>query len=250
MKKKLPGKFSMAIRSTLFIIILPLFTVFWGTLCFISCILPLKVRYPIVVCWTDFAVWLLKHICCIDYKIEGLENFKEKNLIVLSKHSSSWETFFLPHYCNMPAIILKSELRWVPFFGWGMYATDPIVIDRSKKSSSMAQIIEIGKKDLDEGRTVLMFPEGTRIPYGKFGKYKLGGARLSVATGYSVLPVAHNAARYWPKRKFLKTPGTVTIVFGPVMKPDGLTAEELMAKVQDWIESTIERIDGKKAVPL
>lgn len=243
MKHRLPGKFSMAIRSTLFAIILTLFTIPWSLLCVMSCIFPLEYSNRLVMIWTKTVIWFLKVICCINYKVEGLHNIpKDKNGIILCKHSSTWETFFVPYHFYHCAIILKRELYWVPFFGWGMLANRPIAINRSARSSAMQQIMEKGKKYLDQGRWLLIFPEGTRIPYGKVSKYKLGGARLAIETGYPVLPIAHNAGKFWPKNKFIKTPGTVTVVFGKMIDPKGYTPDALMNEVKDWIESTIERI--------
>src|SRR5262249_35098410 len=120
---------------------------------------------------------------------------------------------------------------------------DPIAIDRDNKTSAMQQIITKGKKCLDVGRWVLVFPEGTRVPTGAVGKYKLGGARLAVATGYPILPIAHNAGRYWPRRTFLKRPGSVRIVIGPLIESEGRKAEELLHAAKAWIEETMVRID-------
>jgi 1-acyl-sn-glycerol-3-phosphate acyltransferase len=243
--KKLPGKISMFIRSVLFFIIVPIFTAVWSLICVAAFPLPLRIRNEIVMVWTRSVVWLLKFICCIDYHIEGLENIpRDRNGVIMSKHQSAWETFFLPARFKQTAIILKRELYWVPFFGWGMAVTDPIGINRSDKSSAMTQIITKGKKCLDAGRWVLVFPEGTRIAPGQMGKYRSGGARLAVEAGYPILPVAHNAGRFWFRRKFIKNPGTIQVVFGPVIETKGRTAEQVIELTKDWIESTMRRIDG------
>ena len=132
----------------------------------------------------------------------------------------------------------------MPFFGWGLAAGDPISINRNDATSAMQQIITKGKKCLDSGRWVLVFPEGTRIAPGKVGKYRLGGARLAVATGYPVIPVALNAGRFWPRRKFIKLPGTVRVVIGPPIESKGRSAEEVLRLTRSWIESTMARIDS------
>jgi 1-acyl-sn-glycerol-3-phosphate acyltransferase len=108
----------------------------------------------------------------------------------------------------------------------------------------MQQIIDKGKKCLAAGRFILVFPEGTRIPYGQVGHYKLGGARLAAATGAPIIPVAHNAGRFWPRRKFIKHPGTVHMVIGPVIKSEGRAPEEILSLTKKWIESTVLRING------
>jgi 1-acyl-sn-glycerol-3-phosphate acyltransferase len=239
-----PGKISMFLRSLLFAIVVPLFTSVWSFICVMAFPLPLRIRNEVVMVWTRSVVWLLKVICRIDYHIEGWENIpRDRNGVIMSKHQSAWETFFLPANFKETAIILKRELYWVPFFGWGMAVTDPIGINRSDKASAMTQIITKGKKCLQAGRWVLVFPEGTRIAPGQVGKYRMGGARLAVDAGYPVLPVAHNAGRFWFRRKFIKHPGTITLVFGPLIETSGRSAEKVLELTKDWIETTMQRID-------
>jgi 1-acyl-sn-glycerol-3-phosphate acyltransferase len=187
--------------------------------------------------------FMLKHVCLIDYQVEGRENIpQDRNGIIMCKHQSTWETFFLPLFFDTPAALAKKELAWIPFFGWGLAVTEPIFIDRKNKKTAMQQILEKGKKCLSQGRWIMVFPEGTRIPYGEVGHYKLGGARLASSTGYPVLPIAHNAGRYWPKRKFIKKPGTVKVIIGPLIETQGRSAEEVLALTKAWIESTMAHI--------
>lgn len=231
------------IRSLIFVIFSQVFTVFYSFICMASYPFSMQCRYNVVMGWTRMMVWSIQYLCGVKYEVEGLHHIpKDRVGIVLSKHQSTWETFYLPTVFNLCAIILKRELLWVPFFGWGLGALSPISINRQARSSAMAQIISKGKKCLQKGRWILIFPEGTRIPYGEVGKYKLGGARLAVETGYPVLPVAHNAGRYWPKRKIMKYPGTIKVVFGPLIETEGLTPDEVMAKTQEWIETTIKHL--------
>jgi 1-acyl-sn-glycerol-3-phosphate acyltransferase len=124
--------------------------------------------------------------------------------------------------------------------------TNPIAINRSDGSTAMAQIIKQGKACLAAGRWILVFPEGTRIPYGKVGKYRLGGARLAVETGSFILPVAHNAGLFWPRRKFLKRPGTVQVVYGPIIETKGRTPDEVMTLTKNWIEETMTQLAAKE----
>lgn len=238
-------KLNLFIRSLIFSIYSTLAIVFFGVLVSLAVVLPLRYRHVIIRCFLRLTIFMLKIICHIDYQIEGLKHIpKHRNGIVLSKHQSTWETFFLPLIFHQPVIIVKRELFWVPFFGWGLAVSDPIAINRKNKSSAMQQIIRQGKKRLDAGRWVLVFPEGTRIPSGTVGHYKLGGARLAAATGYPVLPIAHNAGRFWPRRGFIKQPGTVRLVIGPLIESEGQTAEQIMQRAKDWIENTMLRIDS------
>jgi len=245
MLKKL-NTINLFFRSLLFSIFMISFTTVYSFFCVLSFPLPLRIRYKIIVAWTNTIVWMLKKLCHIDYKIEGLENIpKDRNGIILSKHQSAWETFFLPGIFDRSAIILKKELLWVPFWGWGLAIIEPIAINRTKKSTAMQQIITQGKKCLKAGRWILVFPEGTRIPPGQIGKYRLGGAKLAVDTGYPVIPVAHNAGRFWPRRQFTKIPGTIHLVIGPLIETKDRRAEEVMAEAKDWIEKTMLKIDVK-----
>jgi 1-acyl-sn-glycerol-3-phosphate acyltransferase len=243
MPKKLPGKISMFIRSCLFAIIFPCFTIFYSLICLASYPLPLRYSHKVVMGWSLVSIWLLKNICHIDYKVTGVENIPhDRNGIIMSKHQSAWETFYLPPLFHETAIILKRELYWVPFFGWGMLACHPIAINRSDKTSAMTQVITQGRKCLEAGRWVLVFPEGTRILPGKVGRYHMGGARLAVETGYPILPVAHNAGYFWSRRQFLKRPGTIHVVIGPLIESKGRTAEEVLELTKNWIENTVQRI--------
>lgn len=243
MQKKSVKQYStinLFLRSLIFSIYMVVSICFYSVIVIFSFLFPLRYRHILIRAYLRNNLWMLKKICLIHYKVEGLENIpKHRNGIILSKHQSTWETFYLPLKFHDPAIIVKRELLFLPFFGWAMAVSDPIAIDRKNKTSAMQQIIHKGKKCLEAGRWILMFPEGTRVSYGSVGHYKLGGARLAAATGYPVLPIAHNAGRFWARRQFIKQPGTVRVVFGPLIESKGRTPEEIMSQTKDWIESTI-----------
>jgi 1-acyl-sn-glycerol-3-phosphate acyltransferase len=238
------SKLNLFIRSLIFSISSITSIMIYSCVVAFSMLFPLRYRHILIRYFLSFYMGMLKHICHIEYQIEGLENIpKNINGVVLSKHQSTLETLLLPLIFHDPAVIVKRELLWLPFFGWGLAASDPISINRSNKSTAMQQVIQKGKECLDQGRWLLIFPEGTRTAYGKVGHYKLGGARLAVATGYPVIPVAHNAGRFWPRRKFIKQPGTVRVVIGPMIETKGLTPEEVMELSKRWIEGTMTRAD-------
>lgn len=242
--KSIFTRMNLYLRSLLFSIIMSTAVLLYSFFCVLAYPFPFRYRYAMIAEFTGFIIWVLKVTCGVNYKIHGLENIpKDRVGIVLSKHQSTWETFLLPRLFHHAAIILKRELLWVPFFGWGLRLVDPIAINRSDKSTAMEQIISKGRKCLDEGRWIIMFPEGTRIPYGKVGNYRQGGARLAVATEYPVIPVAHNAGRYWAKRGILKHPGTIQVVIGPLIETKGKKAEEVLTEVKKWIEETVKKID-------
>lgn len=138
--------------------------------------------------------------------------------------------------------VLKRELLWIPFFGWGLAVLNPIAINRKAGRHAMHQVVEQGTQRLNAGRWVVVFPEGTRVPPGTRGRYRAGGALLATESGYPVVPVAHNAGEYWAKGQFLKRPGTIRVVVGPLIQSRGRKPEEILAEAQDWIESTMARI--------
>lgn len=244
--KSVLHRINMFFRSLFFVIFLPLYTIPYSFLCVAAWVLPFRLRYKIIMAWTGIMVWMLKHVCYIDYRIEGLENIpKGRNGIVISKHQSTWETFFLPTLFHECAIILKRELLWVPFFGWGLAIIEPIAINRKKGSNAMEQIITQGRRYLQKGRWILVFPEGTRIAPGHQGKYRIGGARLATTTGYPVVPVAHNAGTYWPRRGFMKKAGTIRVVIGPLIETKDRSPEEVLADAKQWIEKTMERLEQR-----
>lgn len=233
------------LRSLLFFILSIISIFIYSFVCLFSLLLPLRVRHALVRGFLKYYVNMLAVVCGIRYQVEGLENIPQKRFgVILSKHQSAWETFFLPIIFHDPAVIAKRELLWVPFYGWGVAAVDPILINRKDKTTAMQQIIRKGKKCLEDGRWILVFPEGTRVPVGKVGKYHLGGARLAVATEAPVIPVAHNAGSFWPRRGFIKQPGTIRVVIGPVIETKGRTPEAVMESAKSWIESVMLGIGG------
>ncbi len=226
------------IRSAVFSCLMIIITIFYSFICILARPLPFRYRYHLVTIYTQVIIGLLKIICHVNYTIEGMKNIpKNRNGIIFSKHQSLWETFFLQGFFSQSAIILKRELLWIPFFGWGLATIDPISINRSAKKSAMNQLIQEGKKRLDAGRWILVFPEGTRTPPGVVGHYHVGGALLATKTGYPILPIAHNAGLCWPKRSFIKKPGMIRIVIGPLIETKDRDAREVLDEAKTWIET-------------
>lgn len=250
MHHKTLSKLSIIFRSSLFSLFMITTIVIYSFICILASMLPLHYRHAIVRSWCKMNLAALKFLCHIDYQIQGLENIpSNQSVVVLSNHQSAWETFFLPTLFHGAAIILKRELLWIPFFGWGLASLSPIAINRRDTSSAMQQVLQQGKKYLAAGRSILVFPEGTRIPAGKIGKYRLGGARLAIAAEHPIIPVAHNAGRFWPKRTFIKKPGTICIAIGPSIKVKNRTPEEVTQEVKQWIETMMNEIDAINNIP-
>lgn len=185
-----------------------------------------------------------KYLCGIRYNIIGAENIPKNNrFIIFSKHQSTWETLFLLFYFPHMSIILKKELLNIPFFGWGLRAIRPIAIDRSAGRTAIANLNHQGEKRLQEGLCILCFPEGTRTSPGEKPEYKVGGAMLASKTEAPILPIALNSGECWPKRKFLKIPGTISIIIGPCIETKGKKSSAILQETQEWIETQMSQIN-------
>jgi 1-acyl-sn-glycerol-3-phosphate acyltransferase len=234
----------LALRSVLFLLFQAVTVVPYGILCLLMAPLPLHVRYRVTTGWPRIVLWAARVICGIRWQVKGWENLPNGPAVLLSKHQSTWETFFYISY--MPkelCFVFKRELLWVPFFGWGIGLLKMIHIDRSQGRDAFESVVQQGQRKLDEGRWIIMFPEGTRIPRGRRGKYKSGGSRLAIRTAAPVIPLAVNSATCWPKRPWIKRPGLITVSIGPPIASDGLSPDQLSTEVEHWIEAEMRRID-------
>jgi 1-acyl-sn-glycerol-3-phosphate acyltransferase len=204
------------------------------------------VLYRLAVFWLSLAVHGARYITGIRYVVQGRENLPalDQPCVLLVKHQSTYETFLMP--VIMPkdlAYVFKRELLYVPFFGWAIGQLDMIHIDRKLKSQAFQKVVQQGKDLLDKGIWVIMFPEGTRIERGQSGNYKSGGTRLAIETGVPVIPIAVNSAVCWPRKAFIKRPGTVTVSIGQAIPSHGRQPDELMADVESWIENEMRVLD-------
>ncbi|MDX1481761.1 MAG: lysophospholipid acyltransferase family protein [Woeseiaceae bacterium] len=185
-----------------------------------------------------------KVLCGLDYVIEGRDNIPDQPSVILIKHSSVWEAYaqvvIFPRQCW----VLKRELFSVPFFGWGLRTLKPIAIDRGAGRTAVRQVIDQGKSRLAEGIWVTVFPEGTRVAPGTTKKYGISGAALAHEAGVPVVPVAHNAGDYWPRRSLLKRPGLIRVCIGPPLDGAAQSPKETNALVQSWIETKMTEISS------
>jgi len=198
--------------------------------------LPRLARYRVISGWSHVMIWLAKVVLRIDYRVVGAENMPRKPAVILSKHQSAWETLAFQVIFPPQVLVLKRELLWIPFFGWGLALTSPIAIDRSSGARALKRMAELGRERLAQGFWIAIFPEGTRVPPGGKGKYHPGGAWLAVHCGAIVVPVAHNAGLLWGRKAFLKRPGTVTVEIGAPIDAREHTTETLNSAVEQWIE--------------
>ena len=205
-------------------------------------LLPYRWRYFYFTRWGRFAIWWLRITCRLDFRVEGLENIPQGTAIILAKHQSAWETIVMQQIFPPQTWVLKRELFWVPFFGWGLAMMRPVAIDRSGGKKALKQVIKQGTDRLKNGLWMVIFPEGTRTAPGQQVRYAIGGAMLAEKSGYPIVPVCHNAGEFWPKKGFIKHPGTITLVIGKPIDSHGKRASEINSQVEEWIESTYQRI--------
>ena len=178
----------------------------------------------------------------ITCEVEGWEHVPKHPVVLMAKHQSAWETLFMESRFPPQCWIIKKELLWLPFVGWGLYAIRCIAIDRSSGHSARDQIVAQGAERLAQGMWVSIFPEGTRVAPGKVGRYGIGGALLATRTGTPILPIAHNAGEYWPRYAFRKRAGRVRVVIGPPIQTAGRDAVSVNDELRDWIEGQMRRI--------
>ena len=196
-----------------------------------------------------YAQLMLKWVewtCGIRYVVDGWEHVPAFPVVVMAKHQSAWETLFMEGSFPAQCWIVKRELLWLPFVGWGLMAIRCIAIDRSSGHAARDQILEQGARRLKDGMWVSIFPEGTRIPPGKRGRYGIGGAFLATRTATPILPIAHNAGELWGRYAFRKRAGTVQVVIGPLIETRGRDVGEVNAQVEEWIESQMRRISPER----
>ena len=229
------------LRSLIFTTFFLLWTFVYGIFFSLVCpFLPFPRRFGLARVWGKVILNVLKWTCRLDYRVEGLENLPPGNHIALWKHSSSWETVAMAVIIPRQVWVLKRELTWIPFVGWGIQLLHAIAIDRKSGISAVNQVVEQGKQRLAEGNWIVLFPEGTRMPVGQTRKYGASGALLAKETGKLLVPIAHDAGRYWPRRGLLKKPGTIRVVIGPAKNASGLDVREANERAQGWVEGVLK----------
>jgi len=227
----------IALRSVLFAASLAIVTPPYALVALATFPLPRMARYRVISGWSRLVVRLARALCGIRWRVEGREHLPASPSVILSKHQSAWETLAFQEIFPPQVLVLKRELLWIPFFGWGLALMSPIAIDRAKGRAALRDIARRGKERLAQGFWVVIFPEGTRVRVGEKREYQQGGAWLAAQCGVPVVPVAHNAGRFWPRNAFLKAPGTVTVRIGPAIATAGRDAKQISADAEAWIEA-------------
>jgi 1-acyl-sn-glycerol-3-phosphate acyltransferase len=234
-----------ALRSAIFVAFLAVTVVPWATaVLLVSIFARGDTVYWLCVGWLRLSIWGAKAICGVHARLHGFDRLPDSAVVLLPKHQSTWETFAFPGLMPHPlCYVFKRELLYIPFFGWAMARMDMIHIDRSRRADAWNRVAEQGRRYMDKGHWVIMFPEGTRAPRGGKGTYKAGGTRLAIDTGRPVLPIAVTSARCWPRKSFVLRPGVIDVSVGPAIPSTGRKPDELMREVELWIEAEMRRLD-------
>ncbi len=212
--------------------------------------LPFRGLYPFARGWAGSNLWLAKILCGLDWVVEGRENIPQEGAhISMWKHTSAWETMAQMVVMPPQAWVLKREILWIPLVGWATWMLKCIAIDRGAGHRAVNQVLDQGRDRLAAGIWVLIFPEGTRMAPGETRKYGMSGALLASQSGAKIVPVAHNAGDFWPRRGLLKKPGLIRVVIGPAIEAAGRDPRELNSEVQNWIEGTMQGL-GTTCKPL
>jgi 1-acyl-sn-glycerol-3-phosphate acyltransferase len=228
---------SIVFTSTLFVS-----AALWGLAALLAAPFGRDAVYGVARAWARFILSLLACLCRLDYTVEGLERLPKSNTVILVKHSSAWETIaqlaIFPRQCW----VLKRELLWAPILGWVLMLLRPIAINRGAGRSAVQQVLKKGTARIQEGLWVVIFPEGTRVPAGETRRYGLSGALLASALGRPVVPVAHNAGAFWPRRGLFKKAGTIRVVVGEPIATAGRDPREINEDVRRWIEGRLREM--------
>ncbi|MCC6534793.1 MAG: 1-acyl-sn-glycerol-3-phosphate acyltransferase [Burkholderiales bacterium] len=234
------------VRSCLFALLQALITPPFAVVAILTFPFAPLLRYRVISNWARFFVWLARVLCGIRYRVVGRSHVPASPCVYLCKHQSAWETLVFQVILPPHVMVVKRELLWIPFFGWGLAMISPIAIDRAAGRRALKQILEQGKERLAGGFSVVIYPEGTRTAPGRRGNYQPGGAWLALRAGVPAVPIAHNAGYLWPRNSFVKRPGVITVSIGAPIATEGMRPDALMEQAADWIEAEAARLgDGR-----
>lgn len=230
------------LRSILYLLAVALYTPPFIIVLLALAWLPTRQLRRVSMIWVAIAMWLIRYVLGIDFRVEGAGNIPQVPCVVLAKHQSAWETIVLQSVFYCASYVYKKELHMLPFFGWGLAMMPFVGIDRGAGKDALRQVATRGQQRLEEGYSVVVFPEGTRVAPGEKRRYKIGGAYLAAQAGVPTVPVALNSGEFWRRNAFVKRPGTITMSIGPAIDPAGLSAEDINSRAEEWIETEMRRI--------
>ncbi|MGB0204942.1 MAG: lysophospholipid acyltransferase family protein [Neptuniibacter sp.] len=219
-------------------------TIIYASFCLLLApVLDFRGRFKMVTGINYFYMFWLRLCCGLGVKVTGRENLPDDGAyVVVANHSSEWETLYLQTLVRPQCTVLKKELLKIPFFGWALGLLKPIAIDRSQRRGALKQLLTEGKSRLEEDIPVIIFPQGTRVPVGKMGKFNKGGAMLALSAGVPVIPMIHDAGHYWPGKSFAKSTGTVQVHIGEPIPVEGRSVDEIHQDMVEWLEKHMQEL--------
>ena len=232
---------SIFLRSLVYNVLFYVMLVFWNIVAIPTFLMPRRAFMAVAKTWARSSVWLMRVVCNTRLEVRGLEKIPDGPLIVASKHQSMWETFALMQFFDAPLFIYKRELAWIPFFGWYLMKSGMIGVDRSGGMRSLMDMARRAPKEIRSGRQLIIFPEGTRTPVGAPPDYMTGVGQIYASSGVPCLPVALNSGLFWPRRTFMRYPGTLVVEFLDPL-PAGLTRKEFIVRIATVIEAATNRL--------
>jgi 1-acyl-sn-glycerol-3-phosphate acyltransferase len=236
----------LLIRSLVFQVYFFVSVLLFALAIFVSWTLPFEVRFGLARAWGASMLRAGRIICGLEYVVEGRENIPDEPCVIMIKHSTVFEAYAQLTVFPPQTWVVKRELMWIPIFGWGLAALKPIAINRRAGHTAVSQVIEQGIAKLERGIWVTIFPEGTRVLPGMVRRYGVSGAALAREAGCRVVPVAHNAGDFWPRRSLIKRPGVVRFCIGPPIETGGRTPKDINEDVREWIESKMAEISAAR----
>jgi len=235
-----------ALRSLLFNLLFALWTAFIFIVSLPTLVLPLGAAWWMGGLWVRGSLLLLRMIVGLGHRVRGAEHRIAGPAIYAAKHQSAWDTLVFPLLLDKPAYVLKQELIRVPLFGSYLRQCGMIPVDRQGGGAALKRMLKAARAAVAQGRSILIYPEGTRTPPGEHRPYHPGVAALYGDLGLPVVPVALNSGLFWGRRAFRKKSGTITIEFLPAIPP-GLPRRDFMQELQNRMEGASRRlatIDG------
>ena len=204
-------------------------------------LMPRKVMMWAVMQYLHSLHWIERLVLRLDYTVIGQEHVPDGTFLLAAKHQSTWETMKLHMLVGDPAVILKRELMFIPLWGWYAAKARMIPVHRGGRSKAIASIVAGSRRVAAEGRPVVIFPQGTRTAAGSYRPYRIGVAALYEELSLPVVPMALNSGVFWPRHKFMKRPGTITVEFLPPIPP-GLDRDVFLKRLEDELETATDRL--------
>jgi 1-acyl-sn-glycerol-3-phosphate acyltransferase len=229
------------LRSLIYNVLFYLALLVWFVVAIPTFVMPRSALMTLARLWARSNIWMLRIVCNIKVEYRGVEKIPKGPLIVASKHQSMWETFALLPFFEQPLFILKRELKWIPVFGFYLIKAGMIDVDRSAGGRALLKMARRAGEQVRQGRQLIIFPEGTRRAVGAAPRYKPGVAQIYADCHAPCLPVALNSGLFWPRRTFMRYPGTLVVEFLDPLPP-GLSRDEFLARMSSAIEEATGRL--------